>query len=203
MALSSRRSRFAILAGLVLLAFPGAASAGMAAVDESAYGDLRWRLLGPFRGGWATAVAGIPGDPATFLFGGADGGVWKTTDAGVTWRPLFERDRASSIGALAIAPSDPNVLWIGTGQVHQRWDVVSGEGLSRSTDGGVTWKPAGLADSRHIGKIWVDPRNADVAVVAALGHIFGPGGERGLFRTEDGGRSWKQVLYRDADTGAV
>ncbi len=203
MALSLRRPSLAVLLVSAACSFPAAVAAGAPAVSEADYADLRWRLLGPFRGGWATAVAGIPGDPATFYFGGADGGVWKTTNAGVTWRPVFERDRASSIGALAIAPSDPKVLWIGTGQVHQRWDVVSGEGLFRSTDGGATWQPAGLADSRHIGKIWVDPRNADVAVVAALGHLFGPGGERGLFRTEDGGKSWVQVLYRDADTGAV
>ncbi len=203
MTLPLRRSFLAVLLVSAAFVLPGAASAGSPAVSASDYGDLRWRLLGPFRGGWATAVAGIPGDSATFFFGGADGGVWKTTDAGVTWRPIFERGRASSIGALAIAPSDANVIWIGTGQVHQRWDVVAGEGLYRSTDGGGTWQPAGLTDSRHIGKIWVDPRNAEVAVVAALGHIFGPGGERGLFRTEDGGRSWKQVLYRDADTGAV
>lgn len=210
MALSPRHAWFAILVFSatfavpeVASAAPGTASPATAVVSPSDYGDLRWRLLGPFRGGWATAVAGLPGEPASFLFGAADGGVWKTTDAGVTWRPLFERDRASSIGALAIAPSDPRVIWIGTGQVHQRWDVVSGEGLFRSTDGGVTWNPAGLRDSRHIGKIWVDPNNADVAVVAALGHLFGPGGDRGLFRTEDGGKSWQQVLYRDADTGAV
>ena len=203
MALSPRHAWFAILVFSATFAVPEVASAVPAAVPPLApvvgpndYADLRWRLLGPFRGGWATAVAGLPGEPASFLFGAADGGVWKTTDAGVTWRPLFERDRASSIGALAIAPSDPRVIWIGTGQVHQRWDVVSGEGLFRSTDGGVTWNPAGLRDSRHIGKIWVDPNNADVAVVAALGHLFGPGGDRGLFRTEDGGKSWQQVLYR-------
>lgn len=202
MSQSLRRSRFAALLLLIAILLPGALLAS-GAVSESDFADLRWRLLGPFRGGWATAVAGIPGDPATFLFGGADGGVWKTTDAGVTWRPVFERDRASSIGAMAVAPSDSRVIWIGTGQVHQRWDVVSGEGLFRSVDGGASWRPAGLADSRHIGRIWVDPRNAEVAVVAALGHLFGPGGERGLFRTEDGGRSWTQVLFRDADTGAV
>ncbi|MEO7795498.1 MAG: hypothetical protein ABIV06_12080, partial [Thermoanaerobaculia bacterium] len=201
MNLALRRPLFAALSLLASIALPGALAAG--SVPESSYAELRWRLLGPFRGGWATAVAGVPGEPATFLSGVADGGVWKTTDAGVTWRPIFERDRASSIGALAIAPSDPQVIWIGTGQVHQRWDVVSGEGLFRSINGGATWSAAGLADSRHIGKIWVDPGNADVAVVAALGHLFGPGGERGIFRTEDGGRSWKRVLFLDEDTGAV
>ena len=198
-----------LLAALVLVsatALPGAALAEArfdGAVTERDYADLRWRQLGPFRAGWATAVAGIPGDPATFFFGGADGGVWKTTDAGVTWRAIFERGRSASIGAMAIAPSDPRVIWVGTGQVHQRWDVVAGEGLYRSTDGGASWNPAGLPDSRHIGKIWADPRDADVAVVAALGHLFGPGGERGLFRTEDGGRSWRQVLDPGPDTGAV
>ena len=126
MPFARRLSFLAVLLALTAAALPADALAGAPAVEDSAYGDLRWRLVGPFRGGWATAVAGIPGDPATFFFGGADGGLWKTTDAGVTWRPLFERDRASSIGALAISPSDPNVLWIGTGQVHQRWDVVSG-----------------------------------------------------------------------------
>ena len=204
MILSLRRSLSALLLAFVTaIALPGGIVAESGAVPEKDYSDMRWRMLGPFRGGWATAVAGIPGDAARFFLGAADGGVWKTTDAGVTWRPIFERERSSSIGALAIAPSDPNVLWIGTGQVHQRWDVVSGEGVYRSTDGGATWNPAGLADSRHIGKIWVDPRNADVAIVAALGHLFGPGGERGLYRTEDGGKTWTRVLYRDADTGAV
>jgi photosystem II stability/assembly factor-like uncharacterized protein len=196
--------RVALIALLALAAsFAGTNRVAAAAVPESSYAELRWRLVGPFRGGWATAVAGIPGEPATFLFGGADGGVWKTTDAGVTWSPIFDRGRASSIGALAIAPSDPKVLWIGTGQVHQRWDVVSGEGIFRSTDGGATWQAAGLADSRHIGKIWVDPGNPEVAVVAALGHLFGPGGERGLYRTENGGKTWTRVLFHDDDTGAV
>lgn len=204
MSLFERRTSLAAVTLCILLAASGTVSpvrAGVVAASD--FKELHWRLLGPFRGGWATAVAGIPGDPATFFFGTADGGVWKTTDAGVTWRPIFERGESTSIGALAIAPSDPRVIWVGTGQVHQRWDVVSGRGVFRSTDGGATWNPAGLAETKHIGKIWVDPKNPDIAIVAALGHVFGPNPERGLFRTEDGGKSWSKVLYRDADTGAV
>ena len=185
----------------VLLLTAGAAAA--ATVPETAYSDLHWRLVGPHRGGWATAVAGVPGDPATFFFGAADGGVWKTTDAGTTWRPLFDRYGSASIGALAVAPSDPRVLWAGTGQVHQRWDIVSGDGVYRSADGGASWRHVGLADSRHIGDLWVDPRDADTALVAALGPVFASGGERGVYRTEDGGDTWERVLFRDETTGAV
>ena len=180
-----------------------AASASAAAIPERAYQDLRWRLLGPFRGGWATCAAGVPGDPATFYFGAADGGIWKTSDAGVTWRPLFDSAGAGSIGAIAIAPSDSKTIWVGTGQVHQRWDIAAGDGVYRSRDGGLTFEHVGLGATRHVGRIWVDPRNADTALVAALGHVFGPNEERGVFRTEDGGKTWTKVLYRDPDTGAV
>ena len=148
--------RNALLAVLCLLAAPAVAET----LPERAYQDLRWRQLGPFRAGWATAVAGIPGEPGAFLFGGADGGVWKTTDAGATWKPIFAGVGSASIGALAVAPSDPRVLWVGTGQIHQRWDIVSGDGVHRSTDGGATWTHVGLADSRHIGDLWIDPRDA-------------------------------------------
>jgi photosystem II stability/assembly factor-like uncharacterized protein len=178
-------------------------SASAAAIPDRAYQDLRWRLLGPFRGGWATCAAGVPGDPATFFFGAADGGIWKTSDAGVTWRPIFDSAGAGSIGAIAIAPSDSKTIWVGTGQVHQRWDIVAGDGVYRSRDGGLTFEHVGLGATRHIGRIWVDPRNADRALVAALGHVFGPNEERGVFRTEDGGKTWTKVLYRDPDTGAV
>lgn len=203
MRLSARRALVGrtLATALGLAAF--AVSAAGAEIPERAYQDLRWRLLGPLRGGWATCAAGVPGDSATFFFGAADGGVWKTGDAGVTWRPLFDSAGSASIGALAIAPSDPKTIWAGTGQVHQRWDIAAGDGVYRSRDGGQTWQHLGLAATRHIGRIWVDPRSADTALVAALGHVFGPNQERGVFRTEDGGKSWAKVLYRDPDTGAV
>jgi photosystem II stability/assembly factor-like uncharacterized protein len=174
-----------------------------AQVPESSYSDLHWRQLGPFRGGWATAVAGHPDKATTFFFGSADGGVWKTDNAGVTWKPLFEQQGSASIGALAIAPSNPDVIWVGTGQIQQRWDIVDGDGVYRSTDGGENWQHVGLSDTRHIGDLWVDPTDDQIAVVAALGHVFGPNQQRGLFRTEDGGKNWSQVLYLDDTTGAA
>lgn len=174
-----------------------------AAIDPVDYSDLHWRLVGPFRGGWATAVAGHPDEVTTFYFGSADGGVWKTDDAGSTWRPLFEQQGSASIGALALAPSNPNVIWVGTGQIQQRWDIAEGDGVYRSIDGGETWRHVGLEDTRHIGDLWVDPANPETAVVAALGHVFGPNQQRGLFRTENGGKSWQQVLYIDDTTGAA
>jgi photosystem II stability/assembly factor-like uncharacterized protein len=193
-----RQRPLAILAAAVF-----AVPAWGAGIPENAYHQLRWRLLGPFRAGWALCAAGVPGDPTTFYFGAADGGVFRTRDAGITWQPLFDRYGSASVGALALAPSDAKVIWVGTGQVHQRWDIVSGDGVYRSEDGGETFTNVGLRDTRHIGRIWVDPRDAGRVLVAALGHVFGPNPERGVFRTEDGGRSWKKVLFKDADTGAV
>ena len=178
-------------------------TSGQAAVPETSYADLHWRQVGPFRGGWATAVAGHPDKITTFYFGSADGGVWKTDNAGVTWKPLFEQQGSASIGALAIAPSNPEVIWVGTGQIQQRWDIVDGDGVYRSTDGGENWKHVGLSDTRHIGDLWVDPQDDQVALVAALGHVFGPNQQRGLFRTEDGGENWARVLYLDDTTGAI
>ncbi|HSD79569.1 MAG TPA: hypothetical protein VLB47_02870, partial [Solirubrobacteraceae bacterium] len=191
------------LALLALLLGAALAPASSAAPPEAAWQELHWRLLGPFRGGWATAVAGVPGEPGTFYFGAADGGVWRTTDAGVTWRPLFDRQRSAAIGALAVAPSDPRVLWVGTGQIQMRWDIAAGDGVYRSTDGGASFASVGLAGTRHIGDLWVDPRDARVAVVAALGHVFGANPERGIFRTDDGGRTWRHVLDRGPEVGAV
>ncbi len=195
-------NRKCVCAGLVLFGVLSFANS-QAAVPEAAYSDMHWRLVGPFRGGWATAVAGHPDKITTFYFGSADGGVWKTDDAGVTWKALFDHQGSASIGALAIAPGNPDVIWVGTGQIQQRWDIADGDGVYRSTDGGQTWKHAGLSDTRHIGDLWIDPEDDKIAVVAALGHVFGPNKQRGLFRTEDGGESWQQVLYLDDTTGAA
>ncbi len=187
----------------ILLCLLSTAAAAAAPVPPDTYSDLRWRLVGPLRGGWGTAASGVPGQPETFYFGAADGGVWKTTDAGRTWNPLFDHEKAASVGALVVAPSDPAVLYVGTGQVTTRWDIASGNGVYRSGDGGKTWEHRGLADSRHIGRLWVDPRNADVVLAAAQGHFFGPNAERGVFRSTDGGKSWDKVLFVDDNTGAV
>ncbi|MDR3388114.1 MAG: hypothetical protein P4L92_13780 [Rudaea sp.] len=166
-------------------------------------GDLHWRLLGPFRAGWSTVAKGIADQPDVFYFGAAGGGVWKTEDAGQTWHSLGDKLPAASIGALAIAPSDPKTIYIGSGEVAARYDVAAGNGVYKSTDGGATWISAGLAATRHIGAILVDPRQADILLVAALGHYFGPNPERGVYRSSDGGKSWRQTLFVDADTGAV
>jgi photosystem II stability/assembly factor-like uncharacterized protein len=165
--------------------------------------DASWRLVGPFRAGWATAVAGVEQQPGTFYFGGAGGGVWKTTNAGQTWRGLMQRERSSAIGALAVAPSDPRILYAGTGQVDARYDIMAGDGVYRSSDGGESWVPAGLEDSRHIGAILVHPRDPDRVLVASLGHVFGPGTERGVFLTRDGGGHWQCVLPAPDSVGAV
>jgi photosystem II stability/assembly factor-like uncharacterized protein len=192
-----------LASSLAVLLSLASATTALAAVPADAYSGLRWRLVGPLRGGWGTCASGVPGQPETFYFGAADGGVWKTTDAGRTWNPLFEHEAAASIGALAVAPSDPSILYIGTGQVTSRWDIAAGHGVYRSGDGGKTWEPRGLAASRHIGRLWIDPRNADVVLVAAQGHFFGPNPERGVFRSTDGGRSWQKVLFVDENSGAT
>lgn len=166
-------------------------------------GALRWRLVGPFRGGRVLAVTGVPGQPETFYFGAVGGGVWRSMDAGRVWTPVFDGPPSGSIGALAVAPSNPDVVYVGTGEADMRSDVSFGDGMYRSTDGGRTFQAIGLRDSRQIGRILVDPRDPDVVLVAALGHGFGPNPERGVFRSADGGRSWQRVLHRDDDTGAI
>jgi photosystem II stability/assembly factor-like uncharacterized protein len=170
---------------------------------DPAFRGLRYRLIGPFRGGRSLTVAGIPGDPETYYFGAAGGGVWKTTDGAFTWTPLFDRENSFSIGAIAVAPSDQNVIYAGTGETALRGDIAQGDGVYKSIDAGKTWKNIGLRDSRAIGKILVHPHNPEIAYVAALGHPFGSNAERGVFRTMDGGKSWEKVLYKDENTGAV
>ncbi len=160
-------------------------------------------MIGPFRGGRSTAVAGVPGDPYTAYFGAVAGGVWKTTDAGRTWNPIFDGQSIASIGAIAVAPSNPAVIYVGTGEADMRSDITYGNGVYKSTDAGATWHHIGLEDTRQIGRILVDPANPDIAYVAALGHAYGPNDERGVYRTRDGGATWQRVLFKDADTGAI
>jgi photosystem II stability/assembly factor-like uncharacterized protein len=174
-----------------------------AAVAPSLFKALKWRGIGPYRGGRALAVSGVAGDPDTFYFGAVAGGVWKTTDGGATWLPLTDGTPISSVGAIAIAPSNPNIIYVGTGEAAPRGDMTYGDGVYKSIDGGKTWTFLGLADSRQIGALIVDPKNPDIVLVAAFGHAFGPNTERGVYRTTDGGRSWTKVLYKDAETGAI
>ena len=165
---------------------------------------LRWRLIGPFRGGRVVAVAGHPAVRNVFYFGACAGGVWKTEDGGNLWVNVSDGFLDSAaVGAIAVAESDPNVVYVGMGEACIRSNVYGGDGVYRSTDGGRTWRHLGLRDTRHIGRVVVHPRDADTAYVAALGHAFGPNAERGVYRTTDGGRTWEHVLFRDADTGAV
>ena len=165
---------------------------------------LRWRNVGPFRGGRAVAVAGDPTKPLVFYFGAANGGVWKTTNAGQTWFNLTDgKSDISSVGAVTVAPSDPNVIYVGTGESQPREDLTYGTGVYRSTDGGQSWQHLGLSETHQVARIAVDPANPDRAFVAALGHAFGPNAERGVFRTLDGGKSWKRVLFVDDSTGAT
>ncbi|MBV8975295.1 MAG: hypothetical protein JOY74_09240, partial [Sinobacteraceae bacterium] len=179
------------------------AAAGAAAVDPGLYSGLQWRAIGPYRGGRALAVAGIPGDASTFFFGAVAGGVWKTTDGGSTWQPLTDGTPISSVGAIAIAPSNRDIIYVGTGEAAPRGNMTYGDGVYKSTDGGKSWSQVGLRDTRQIGALIVDPANPEVVLVAALGHAFGPNSERGVFRSTDGGRSWTKVLYKDENTGAI
>ena len=171
-------------------------------VPLSAYAQMRWRLIGPFRGGWATMAAGVPSAPNTFYIGTAGGGVWKSVDAGRTWQSIGAH-LPPAIGAIAVAPSAPRTIYVGTGQVAPRYDVAAGRGVFKSTDGGRTWHYLGLAATRDIGRIWIDPHNADVVVVAAMGHLYGPNHQRGIYRTTNGGKTWQHVLYINDQTGVV
>ena len=171
--------------------------------DPSLYSGLSWRNLGPFRGGWSNCAVGVPDQPDTFFFGAAEAGVWRTDDAGETWTPLMDREPTAVVEALAIAPSDAKIIYVGTGQVAPRYDVASGRGVYRSNDGGKTWLSLGLEETRAIGRILVDPKNPDVVLVAALGHFFGPNPARGVFRSQDGGKTWARTLFVTPDTGVV
>ena len=164
---------------------------------------LKWRMIGPFRGGRTVGATGVPGQPNVFYIGVNNGGVWKTNDYGHTWKPIFDDQPTGSIGALAVAPSAPEIIYVGSGEGLQRPDLSTGDGMYKSTDGGKTWRHLGLRDAQQIGAILVDPKDPNLVYVAALGHPYGANEERGVFRSKDGGQNWEKVLYKDIDTGAI
>ena len=171
--------------------------------EDPLFRGMKYRSIGPFRGGRSLTAAGIPGDPTTYYFGATGGGVWKSTDGANTWSAIFDKDGSPSIGSIAVAGSDPNVVYVGTGEACIRGNISNGDGVWKSVDAGKSWKYVGLKDSRAIGKVIVNPHNPDIAFVAALGHPYGPNTERGVFRTTDGGKTWDKVLYKDENTGAI
>jgi photosystem II stability/assembly factor-like uncharacterized protein len=193
--------RPALLIPLSLLLFAGHIAAQT--YDPTLFSDLRWRLIGPFRGGRTVGAVGVRGQPNVFYIGVNNGGVWKTTDYGRVWAPIFDAESTGSIGAIAVAPSDPNVLYVGSGEGLQRPDLSVGDGIYKSPDGGRTWRHLGLRDGQQIPAIVVDPRDPNRVFAAVLGHPYGPNTERGIFRSGDGGETWERVLYKDENTGGM
>jgi photosystem II stability/assembly factor-like uncharacterized protein len=205
-------ARSFVRAGLFLIALavpfgagvlPKLIAQGGGRIDPGMYGGLKWRMIGPFRGGRVNGVTGVPGQPNTFYFGSVGGGVWKTTNAGRTWTPIFDSQPIASIGAVTVATSNPSVVYVGTGESDMRSQISYGNGMYKSTDAGKTWTHIGLDDTRQIGKVLVHPSNPDIVFVAALGHAYGPNPDRGVYRSRNGGATWEKVLFRNDDVGAI
>jgi photosystem II stability/assembly factor-like uncharacterized protein len=188
---------------LLALVIAGLLPTVSAVVPERALDDLSWRLVGPYRAGWSTVAVGVPTQPDTYLFGAAGGGVWKTTDAGHNWFALTDQTPVTSIGALAVAPSNPDVIYLGGGQPQARYDLAHGDGVYGSRDGGKSWVSLGLKETRHIGDLMIDPSNSDRVLVAALGPYYGDSTARGVFLSENGGKNWRQTLKINDQTGVV
>jgi photosystem II stability/assembly factor-like uncharacterized protein len=187
---------------LCLLTFPVAAAPFAAfSQDTTPLPQMHWRLIGPFRGGRTRAATGVPGQPNVFYVGQVNGGVWKSTDYGRTWEPIFDSQPSQSIGAIAVAPSDPNILYVASGEGLHRPDLSVGNGIYKSTDAGKTWVHLGLRDGQQIPALVIDPRDPNRLYAAVLGHPYGPNEERGIYRSTDGGQTWKKVLYKDQNTG--
>lgn len=194
----TRCLRRQVLAWFLLL-LPGSMPAQ--SVPQELFDDIKWRLIGPFRGGRVVAVASVPGDSTTFYFGAVNGGIWKTTDGGVVWKPIFDSEPVGSIGALAVAPSDPKTIYVGTGESDIRSSLSFGNGVYKSVDAGRTWLHLGLEDTRHISRIVVDPKNSEIVYVGALGHVYGPSEKRGVYKSTDGGMHWTKVLDQGPEIG--
>jgi photosystem II stability/assembly factor-like uncharacterized protein len=200
----SRRCRFALIAALLAIVAPPAGAQSSAPPATAVLSALHWRNIGPGIGGRSVAIDAVPGDPFTFYFGGVDGGVWRSTNYGLTWTNITDGQlkASNSIGALAVAPSDPNVIYAGTGEGDIRNTFVTGDGIYKTTDAGKTWHYTGLKDTHTIAKIVVDPHDANVLYAASMGHVFAKNPERGVFKSTDGGAHWSKVLYVDENTGA-
>jgi len=172
------------------------------AAAQLSFQEMRWRMIGPHRGGRTRAIAGVPGHPAIFYCAQTDGGIWRSDDAGRTWTPIFDDQPTQSIGALAVAPSDPNTIYAGSGEGLHRPDLSVGNGIYKSVDAGRTWTHMGLDDAQQIANLAIDPRDPNRVFAAVMGHPYGPNAMRGIFRTTDGGRNWQRVLFKDENTGA-
>src|SRR5947209_194277 len=192
---------------ITVLALAASASRPVSAraqqIAPAMYSELRWRMIGPFRASRTKAAVGIPNQPNWFYIGAVDGGVWKTDDYGRTWNPIFDDEPSGSIGAIAIAPSNADIIYVGSGEGLQRPDLSTGDGIYKSTDAGRTWTHLGLRDGQQIPQIVIDPRDPNRLYVAVMGHPYGPNAERGLFKSTDGGATFQKVLYRDENTGAI
>jgi photosystem II stability/assembly factor-like uncharacterized protein len=179
------------------------ASVVQAQVNPKLYSDMKWREIGPMRAGRTRALAGVPSEPATFYLGAVNGGVWKTTNAGATWNSVWDGQSSGSIGSIAVSESDPNIVYVASGEGLQRPDLSTGDGVYKSTDAGKTWSHLEeLRDGQQIGQVAIDPKNPDRVFVAVTGHPYGPNEERGLYRTLDGGKTFKRVLFTNNRTGA-
>jgi photosystem II stability/assembly factor-like uncharacterized protein len=190
-----------VLCAMTALGAAPAAQSGKSEPPKDPFAALKYRLIGPYAGGRVSRVAGVPGDPSTYYAATANGGVWKSTNGGFHWEPIFDSQPISSIGSIAVAAADPNVVYVGSGEANIRGNVAAGNGIYKSIDAGKTWTHVWKQEGQ-IGTMVVHPRNADIAFAAVLGHAFGPNPERGVYQTTDGGRTWAQVLKKDADTGA-
>jgi photosystem II stability/assembly factor-like uncharacterized protein len=188
-----------LLAGSFAASLPGVSQAQQ--YPESMYQEMHWRMIGPFRGGRTRAVAGVPNQPNLFYIGAVNGGVWKSDDYGRTWTPIFDQEPSQSIGAIAVAPSDHNIIYVASGEGLHRPDLSVGNGIYKSTDAGKTWTHLGLRDGQQIPALVVDPRDPNKVFAAVLGHPYGPNQERGIFRSIDGGNTWQKILYKDENTG--